>query len=73
MLRLLLTLVLVASTSALDTSVAEVKRMIASMRTEEAAALEVQYFVHEEHGNHDQMVKINDKFLAPPGLTLAST
>ena len=64
MLRLLLTLVLVASTSALDTSVAEVKRMIASMRTEEAAALEVQYHVHEAAGLHDQMVKINDKFFA---------
>jgi len=64
MLRLLLTLVLVASTSAVDTSVAEVKRMIASMRTEEAAALEVQYHVHEAAGLHDQMVKINDKFFA---------
>lgn len=64
MLRLLLTLVLVASTSAVGTSVAEVKRMIASMRTEEAAALEVQYHVHEAAGLHDQMVKINDKFFA---------
>jgi hypothetical protein len=55
---------LAAPARALSLSDQEAKRMLASMQTAEAAALEARYFVDHAAGVHDKMVRVSDGFYA---------